>query len=117
MRTKLQPLTGWGRYPRECCELRRPERYAHLRPGHAARRAPGQGRSYGDAALNKDGLVVLTERINRVLALDETAGILTVEAGTTLGQILDIIVVRGWFLPVVPGTPYLSVCGGVGPGL
>jgi len=113
MRTKLQPLTGWGRYPRECCELCRPERYADLRPGHAATIARGQGRSYGDAALNKDGLVVLTERINRVLALDETAGILTVEAGTTLGQILDIIVVRGWFLPVVPGTRYVSVGGAI----
>lgn len=107
----IKPLSGWGRYPVQSCELERPERYADLRPDAASLIARGQGRSYGDAALNENGRVLLTERVNRLLDLDADSGILRAEAGVTLAEILEVIVPKGWFVPVTPGTKFVSLGG------
>ncbi len=111
MPTLTKPLSGWGRYPVQICELERPERYADLRPSTETLIARGQGRSYGDAALNENGRVILTERIDRMLELDVKEGILKAEAGVTLADILPVIVKQGWFLPVTPGTKFVSLGG------
>jgi decaprenylphospho-beta-D-ribofuranose 2-oxidase len=111
MSTLTTALSGWGRYPVESCELERPERYADLRPTTDTLIARGQGRSYGDASLNENGRVILTERINRMLELDAKLGILRAEAGVTLSEILPVIVKQGWFLPVTPGTKFVSLGG------
>jgi FAD/FMN-containing dehydrogenase len=111
MPTLTKPLSGWGRYPVQICELERPERYTDLRPTTDTLIARGQGRSYGDAALNENGRVVLTERIDRMLSLDTKLGILQAEAGVTLAEILPVIVKQGWFLPVTPGTKFVSLGG------
>lgn len=107
----IRPISGWGRYPVQSCELARPERYSDLRPAAASLIARGQGRSYGDASLNENGCVLLTERIDRLLDLDLHKGILRAEAGVTLADILDVIVPKGWFLPVTPGTKFVSLGG------
>lgn len=104
-------LSGWGRYPVLSCELERPERYADLCSDAGSVIARGQGRSYGDAALNENGRVVLTERVNRLLEFDTEQGILRAEAGATLAEILPVIVAKGWFLPVTPGTKFVSLGG------
>lgn len=105
------PISGWGRYPVQTCQLERPERYAGLRTDASSFIARGQGRSYGDASLNENGSVLLTERLNRLLELDVERGILRAEAGVTLAEILEVIVPRGWFLPVTPGTQFVSLGG------
>lgn len=105
-------IAGWGRYPVECCRLRRPERYAELRVLDAGPLiVRGQGRSYGDAALNAGGEVLLTERLGRFLAFDAERGILRAEAGTTLADVLATFVPRGWFPLVTPGTKFVSLGG------
>jgi decaprenylphospho-beta-D-ribofuranose 2-oxidase len=111
MPTLITPISGWGRYPVQPCELERPERYADLRPFEGGLIARGQGRSYGDASLNENGRVLLTERVNRLLELDAEKGILRAESGATLAEILDVIVPKGWFLPVTPGTKFVSLGG------
>lgn len=111
LRMRTQEISGWGRYPKETCHLVRPEKYKDLHTYGESSIARGQGRSYGDASLNKDNTVVLTERLNRFLAFDQDRGILTCEAGTTLKEILDVIVPAQWFLPVTPGTQYASLGG------
>ncbi|MBI3223419.1 MAG: FAD-binding oxidoreductase, partial [Nitrosomonadales bacterium] len=111
MSTLSAAISGWGRYPLQTCTLERPERYADLRCDAPNLIVRGQGRSYGDAALNENGRVLLTERVNRMLALDETGGILRAEAGVTLADILDVIAPKGWFLPVTPGTRFVSLGG------
>ena len=111
MPTLTKPISGWGRYPVQTCELERPERYADLRPTTDTVIARGQGRSYGDASLNENGRVLLTERIDRMLELDVKQGILRAEAGVTLADILPVIVKQGWFLPVTPGTKFVSLGG------
>ena len=111
MPTLTATLSGWGRYPVQTCELERPERYAGLHSDAASVIARGQGRSYGDAALNENRRVLLTERVNRLLDFDAVQGALRAEAGVTLAEILDVIVPKGWFLPVTPGTKFVSLGG------
>ena len=85
--TRIDTLSGWGQYPRLETRAVRPERYALLAEACRAERsciARGQGRAYGDAALNTDGLVIATERLNRILAFDADSGLLRAEAGLTL---------------------------------
>ncbi|HNX98529.1 MAG TPA: FAD-binding oxidoreductase, partial [Candidatus Aminicenantes bacterium] len=73
----------------------------------------GQGllRSYGDSALG-DRVLDLTG-LRRLLAFDAERGVLTCEAGISLGEILAFIVPQGWFLPVVPGTQWVTVGGAI----
>lgn len=73
--------------------------------------ARGMGRCYGDAALSST--VFSTLSFNHILDFDETNGIIDVEAGITLDSILDFIVPKGWFLPVTPGTKFITVGGAV----
>ena len=73
----------------------------------------GMGRSYGDVCLLKDGTLLQTTGMNRLLAFDPATGVLTAEAGITLAQILDFAVPRGFFLPVTPGTKYVTLGGAI----
>jgi FAD/FMN-containing dehydrogenase len=71
----------------------------------------GLGRSYGDVCLNNGHTLLDTRRLNRLLALDDATGVLTCEGGATLDDILRVVVPRGWFLPVTPGTKFVTVGG------
>ena len=105
-------LAGWGRYPRARAEVVRPETVSSLdvtRWEHVLAR--GLGRSYGDAALSKEGVVLLTTRLNRFLGFDERAGVLRAEAGVSLAEVLEVFAERGWFPPVTPGTKYVTLGG------
>lgn len=105
--------TGFNHYPIHLPSLlSRPENYAGLASITSSNCAVrGLGSSYGDAALNNNGHLVLTERLERLLHFDEQQGILRAEAGISLTKILDVIVPRGWFLPVTPGTCKVSLGG------
>ena len=71
------------------------------------------GRSLGDSCLN-DGNVLLTTRgLNRVIAFDAESGRITAEAGVTFDEIMTLSIPQGWFLPVTPGTRFVSVAGAV----
>lgn len=71
----------------------------------------GNGRCYGDASLSSE--VVNTLRYDKVLSFDEVNGIITCQSGLLLSDLLQIIVPRGWFLPVTPGTKFITVGGAV----
>lgn len=75
--------------------------------------AHGNGRSYGDVALNIGHTLVHTRWLDRYLAFDEASGELTCEAGVTLARIVRDFLPRGWFLPVVPGTRFVTVGGAI----
>ena len=109
--TTLTGLSGWGRYPRADQVVERPEKACQLGLNEGQTLARGQGRSYGDAALNSAGHVILTERLNRFLEFDPVTGVLHAEAGATLKDVLDAMVPQGWFPPVTPGTKYSSLGG------
>lgn len=71
----------------------------------------GLGRSYGDSCLNDGGTLLLTRPLDRFLAFDQALGVLVCEAGVSLAEILQLVVPQGWFLPVTPGTKFVTVGG------
>jgi FAD/FMN-containing dehydrogenase len=75
--------------------------------------ARGLGRSYGDSATLEGGNVVLGTRLNRLLAFDADRGLLTCEAGVSFADVLETFVPRGYFLPVTPGTKFVTVGGAI----
>ena len=75
--------------------------------------AAGYGRSYGDSALNDGGIVFDTRPLDRYIAFDSDTGVLDGEAGVSLSQVLELSVSRGWFLPVTPGTRFVSLGGAI----
>lgn len=73
--------------------------------------ARGLGRSYGDSCLINQGSTIEMASLNRFIAFDKTTGVLRAEAGVSLADILNVSVPVGWFLPVTPGTKFVSLGG------
>ncbi len=73
----------------------------------------GLGRSYGDSCLNEAQTLLLTRGLDRFLGFEPETGVLLCEAGVSLGEILELFVPRGWFLPVTPGTRHVTVGGAI----
>jgi len=109
-------MIGWGRYPAVEGEVFAPnapagfqQRLRHLEGMGVTPR--GLGRSYGDSSL---GERMLSSRwLNHVLSFDEGSGVLYCEAGVSLRDILEVFVPRGWFLPVTPGTQFVTIGGAI----
>jgi FAD/FMN-containing dehydrogenase len=75
--------------------------------------AYGLGRSYGDSCLNDGGYLIDTSALDHVLAFDTETGVIRCSAGVSLATILQLSIPRGWFLPVTPGTKFVTVAGAV----
>jgi len=73
----------------------------------------GLGRSYGDLCVNDGGTLLHTFRRDRLLDFDQVHGVLTCEAGATLSDIAQVVLPKGWFPPVVPGTRFVTVGGAI----
>ncbi|UJR81315.1 FAD-binding oxidoreductase [Sandaracinus amylolyticus] len=73
----------------------------------------GLGRSYGDSSLPPAsvGEVVNTTLADRLLAFDEETGLMRAEAGLSLFALNRIFLPRGWFVPVTPGTQFVTLGG------
>jgi FAD/FMN-containing dehydrogenase len=106
-------LSGWGRYPRVECEretLRDLSDAGGALAAHVSLIARGNGRSYGDASLNPDGVLDM-RGCDRIRAFDPETGAITCEAGLMLADLLDFAVPRGFFPPVTPGTKFVTIGG------
>jgi decaprenylphospho-beta-D-ribofuranose 2-oxidase len=111
-------VSGWGRTKRGACLAARPEKTRDLAaalagPGPDTVVVRGLGRSYGDAAVNDGGRVVLTERLRRLLSFDPTTGKISAEAGVSIADLCRCFLPRGFVPPVVPGTGDVSLGGAV----
>jgi FAD/FMN-containing dehydrogenase len=118
---RAEQVLSWGR-----CH-----RYDHVRliPGtiEEAREAVrgegrvlpfGLGRSYGDSCLNDNAVLIDTQRLDHFISFDEARGEIVCEAGVSLDAILALLATKPqadgyWFLPVVPGTKFVTVGGAI----
>jgi FAD/FMN-containing dehydrogenase len=108
-------VASWGRLSNEKHALRPLEHNTTSLPGRADSLgiAYGMGRSYGDVCLNPGGTLWTTTGLDRFIAWNEDTGILTCEAGLLLRDIHQLMVPRGWMLPVTPGTQLATVGGAI----
>jgi FAD/FMN-containing dehydrogenase len=108
---------SWGHYPRVEPDRVIPVFWRDELPNLSALDKPllpfGYGRSYGDSCLNEGGIILDTTHLKRFLAFDSEQGILRCEAGVSFAEILELVVPHGWFLPVSPGTKFVSIGGAV----
>lgn len=106
---------SWGRYPfanQTIVDV--VDRFAGLPAFDRSVLPRGNGRSYGDSCLNDQGTLLRTTRgLDRFIRFDPSTGQLECEAGVLLADILDLAVPQGWFLPVTPGTKFVTVGGAI----
>ena len=112
-------LRSWGRYPR----VQHGAVYkvywadqveAILANSGAGTCLPyGLGRSYGDSCLNAERNLIDCSRLDRILGFNRQTGHICCEAGVSLADILQVAVPAGWFLPVTPGTKFVTVGGAI----
>ena len=111
MQEKIEPrLSGWGRIAVAGREVRSEDLERITRDVPLSR---GLGRSYGDSSLPPPGRpVVAGSRLaDRILAFDETTGVLRAEAGLSLFEVNRVFLPRGFYDPVAPGTQFITLGG------
>lgn len=115
--SKLSDVSSWGRRSRVPHHVLRPSFLADATAAVEGDGPPllafGLGRSYGDVCLNANGRLLVTDRLDRLQHFDASAGVVRAEAGLSLDHLLRVIVPRGWFLPVTPGTKFVTLGGAV----
>ena len=108
-------LSGWGRYPTTETTLARPSTPEAARIATAELKgsiARGNGRAYGDAAIGTSSTISM-KALDRFRSFDGEAGRVTVEAGVLLADLIRVLLPRGFFPKVVPGTCFVTIGGAI----
>ena len=117
----MQPLMSWGRYPnlpQLAHDVHWPDEVASqlsviAEQSQLGALAYGCGRSYGDSCLAASSHVLAMQPMNRILQADWETGVIKAQAGLTLAELIQIALPHGWFLPVSPGTKFVTLGGAV----
>ena len=107
-------LMSWGMYPKiknTVFKFDKKKALKKIIKEHDELIPYGNGRSYGDSALSSN--IINVRPKDYFIDFDEEQGLLHVEAGVLLSEILESFVPRGWFLKVTPGTKLITVGGAI----
>lgn len=107
-------LTSWGKYnniKNECFTFKNEGSLSELIRNDVEYIPYGNGRSYGDSALNKN--IINCKPFNYFLNFDKEKGVLHCQSGVLLSEIIDIFLPKGWFLKITPGTKLITVGGAI----
>jgi len=107
-------IHGWGRYPITDAKILQPKTRVDCIDsikGLETLIPRGLGRSYGDSA--NSTTVLQSTFLNHFIEFNEQSGVLTCEAGVSIRTILELVVPKGWFIPVTPGTGYVTLGGAI----
>jgi decaprenylphospho-beta-D-ribofuranose 2-oxidase len=112
---KQTDYAGWGRVHKAHGTVARPERASHLAQLMEQTPGPAYGmlRSYNDSPLNEGGRAIDMTRMDKLLAFDPETGVLEVEAGVQIGDLVRLFAPRGWMPAVVPGTGFPTIGGAI----
>lgn len=111
---KKMELSNWTNFPVQEVEFAEyPFKenvidFAGKKDGYIVR---GNGRCYGDASLGDKVLSTLS--LSNVLDFNSESGLLHCQSGVLLSDLLELIVPKGWFLPVTPGTKFITIGGAI----
>ena len=110
----IESFESWGRYPKVQNQNEFiPYWLNEAIPYSSPLLAYGLGRSYGDCCLCDNGTIISTRNINRLISFDKEDGIIECDAGISFSDLLEFIVPHGWFLPVTPGTRFVTLGGAI----
>ena len=110
-------MHGWGRYPQiENPKVYRPREAAELKKLFSPQSdfigiPRGMGRSYGDSALASH--IIDMRAFNYLISFDCEKGLIRCAAGMTFADLLAFLIPRGFFVPVTPGTQWITVGGAI----
>jgi FAD/FMN-containing dehydrogenase len=107
-------LMSWGMYPKvksSVYQFDKEKSLGKIIAKHNELIPYGNGRSYGDSALSSN--IINVRPKDYFIDFNEKSGLLTVQAGVLLDEILESFVPRGWFLKVTPGTKLITVGGAI----
>ncbi|MBN3583013.1 FAD-binding oxidoreductase [Algoriphagus aestuarii] len=110
----MDKISNWGLFPSILAKESSPRSVSELKnylstnPEFIPR---GNGRCYGDSSLAKN--ICSTLKLNRFLAFNQEKGIIHCESGVLLSDILKVCVPKKFFLPVTPGTKFITLGGAI----
>ena len=107
-------ISGWGRYSFVNAQIYKVKNLIEIENIIKKKRniiARGFGRSYGDSANNE--VVIDTTQLNKILEFNNTDGIITCESGVSIQEINKLTINQGWFMPVTPGSSYITIGGAI----
>ena len=110
-------ISGWGRYPDAVAEMIEPVSYQAAQdlfaenPQRSQIISRGSGRSYGDSALAEH--VLSTRFFDNFISLDTDENTVRCGSGVQLKEVLHLVIPKGYFPPVLPGTKYVTVGGAI----
>ncbi len=110
----MKICSAWGMYPKIKCQRFKFDKETTLKniiDENLDLIPYGNGRSYGDSALSQN--IIDVREKDYFLGFDEKEGLLHVQAGVLLSEILEVFVPKGWFLKVTPGTKLITVGGAI----
>ena len=109
---KNKEISGWGLYPKIKAKKCKPNSISELKEAILNRPsiARGNGRSYGDSAINKSNTIDMTN-FNRFLNFNDETGLLVAQSGVILNDVINIFLPKKWFPVVTPGTKYVTIGG------
>ena len=113
MISKKKENTNWGKSIKTFPKVYIPKDFKEIKKIVSNNKnflVQGNLRSYGDNALSRN-LIISTQNLNKIIKFDEKKGIIEAESGVLLNDLLKIITLKGWFIPVSPGTKYVSLGG------
>lgn len=103
--------SGWARNKFLKCKTYTPTSLSDLRKLKNYQFIPrGMGKSYGDSSLKKNS-ILLTKNLNKILKFDLKKKIIEVESGIKIKDLLKFLIPKKLFLPVTPGSKYVSIGG------
>ena len=71
----------------------------------------GLGRSYGDSSLADN--VISLKNYKKFYNLDEDEGIIECSSNYSLDELIKIILKKGWFFNITPGSKFVTVGGAI----
>jgi decaprenylphospho-beta-D-ribofuranose 2-oxidase len=110
----LKNISNWGNYPKieaDVIGVRSNEDGVQIIKRTSPLIPRGLGRCYGDSSLAPK--IVSTDGFNKILAFDPVAQLITCQAGVVFADLLKFLIPKGFFLPVTPGTKFITVGGAI----
>ena len=111
----LKKLSGWGKFPKICSKELIPkseEQIFKIFKENKSFISRGNGRAYGDAAVNQNLTLTMTH-MNKFLHWDQDSGELIAESGVLIADIIKTFLPKGWFPFVTAGTKFITLGGAI----